>query len=366
MYNFFLLVALIICGYSHSIIPLYDVSKSFEYNRAHGPCVPLSLELCKAKRSTCIVCGYRVNSPIGIAACPLTTSKGIAAAARLGYDILTYKTIRTSACPVASSKIYFVDVQKQLSHDDVGNCYHAQDTGSFAITNAFGINSLSAQETIKDIVAAREALSAGQLLIVSVYGSGFDRQAQIDDFVAAAQIAYRGGAHIIEANLSCPNLKEKIMVYQDLVLVHDICEAITAAVPEIPLIIKVGIFDNQKQLKEIILAAYNGGARGICGINSVPVHVVDETGNPVYGPNRVASGLSGVPLLQLSLQFVRDAREIITQEKIDFAVLATGGVIAPEQFDMLLTAGADAALSATGAMLNAHLAIDYHKLHAYN
>src|SRR5580692_654814 len=43
--------------------------------------------------------GYKIASRVGISACAATTSKGIWLAARLGCDLLTYKTIRCYAWP---------------------------------------------------------------------------------------------------------------------------------------------------------------------------------------------------------------------------------------------------------------------------
>ncbi|MGC2310565.1 MAG: hypothetical protein WA432_03030 [Candidatus Babeliaceae bacterium] len=310
--------------------------------------------------------GYQLTSPIGIAGCPLMTSKGIAAAAQRGYSIFTYKTIRTSSCPAFSSHLYYVDVQNQLTLQDIGATYLSkeQELASYehlAITNSFGLNCLEPEQVINDIVQARAALTEGQLLIVSIYGSGKNTEEQIKDFVNAARMVQRGGAHIIEANLSCPNLSNDHMIYQQPALVHAICKAITTALPQIPLIIKVGIFENHEQMKQVLLAASQGGARGICGINSVPIKVIDADHQPIFGHDRCLSGLSGSPLRELAIQFVRDARAIIDEQKLNMMICATGGVTQPEHFDVLLAAGADIALSAAGAMWNERLALDYHQ-----
>ncbi|HXW86531.1 MAG TPA: tRNA-dihydrouridine synthase [Candidatus Bathyarchaeia archaeon] len=313
--------------------------------------------------------GYPLACPLGIAACPLMTSAGIAATAQRGYAVFTYKTIRTSFCPIFSPVLYHVNIDHQLTPDDIGKKYTVNgpvsihdNSSIIAVTNSFGINSQNHAETIQDIAQARAALSEEQILIVSIYGSGKNEQEQIADFVHAAHIAYQGGAQVIEANFSCPNLGQKKMAYQNPDLVYTICHAIHTAIP-LPLIIKVGVFENRADLAAIIRAAYNGGARGMCGINTISIQAVDDTGNPIFGSQRQFSGLSGDPLRTLALQFVHDARSIIDETHLDFVLFATGGVTKPEHFDLFFAAGADIVLSATGAMRNSSLADNWHAAH---
>jgi len=58
---------------------------------------------------------------------------------------------------------------------------------------------------------------------------------------------------------------------------------------------------------------------------------------------------------------VQETRTIIDQEKLDLTILATGGITKAEHFDLFFNAGADIALSATGAMWNPYLANEYHQ-----
>ncbi len=304
--------------------------------------------------------GYPLASSIGIAACPLTVnSEGVRKMAERGFDLITYKTIRTVAMPIKSPVMYRVDVHEQLTHECIGSrvCIidHEPTQEDRAITNLYGIGSLDAGETIADIKKAHALLPEGKLLIVSIYGSGNNMDEQTQDFVQAAQIAAAGGAQIIEANLSCPNLATNKLMYKDPELVHAVCSAIKSALPNIHLIIKVGVFDDDAQMREAIRAAYRGGARGICGINTVPMRVVNAQGDPVYGAGREISGLSGEPIRELALEFTRNARAIITQEHMDMILLATGGVMNAHDYDAFIAAGADVVLCATAALIKSAL-----------
>lgn len=305
--------------------------------------------------------GHSIASPIGIAACPLTiNSEGVRQMIARGFDVITYKTIRTAAMPIKSPDVYRVDLYAQLTHQEIGSRVHIFDHEPTeydrAITNLYGIGSLSADETIADIKKAHELLPEGKLLIISIYGSGDTMDEQIQDFVKAAQIAAEGGAQIIEANLSCPNLAMNTLMYKDPELVYAICNAIKNAVPDLHLIIKVGVFDNDAQMRETMCAAYRGGARGICGINTVPMRVVNAQGEPVYGAGREMSGLSGEPIRELALEFTRAARAIITQEHMEMILLATGGVMNVHDYDAFIAAGADIVLCATAALLELDVA----------
>jgi orotate phosphoribosyltransferase len=349
--------------------PLYNIQEPYEKFLKEGPCLPnpMPQRVC-VKKSCLSLFGHPLNSPIGVAACSLVTDKGIPALAQLGYDVITHKTICCCARPINSGRIYAVDVDHHLECFEIGATFHVQEQSLkniCALTNSFGNCCPEPDQVVADIAAARAALLDGQVLIVSVYGEGETELELIQQFVSTACLAAHGGAHVIEANLSCPNVgAEGSTMYQDVHLVQEICSAITSALPEIPLSIKIGVCESREQLQDIIMAAYAGGARGICGINTIPVRVVDTAENPVYGPRHEVSGLSGAPLKNLALQFTRDARSIIDEHKLDMMLFATGGITQPEDFDQFLAAGANIVLCATGAMLNATLALDYHRRHA--
>lgn len=317
-----------------------------------------------APRYEYVLFGNNLSSRVGIAACSVTaTSEDIRMVAESGFSVITHKTIRSGSMPIKSPYIYYVDAPGQLTREAIGKRFnvidHAPTETDLAITNCYGMGSLSAEETIEDIKESRAAIGDGQILIVSVYGSGNDDQEQIDDFVRAAQHAHAGGAQVIEANLSCPNLANTALMYKQPALVREICKRITSAIPDVPLSIKVGVFDTYEQMRDVIVAAYAGGARGVCGINTLPVRVVDSEGNPVYGSDRPSSGLSGAPIHALALEFTRNARSIIGAHDLDMMLFATGGAIHPQDFDDFFEAGADIVLCATGAILNMNVALEY-------
>lgn len=108
------------------INPLYDIFRSFEENCKEGPlCKFIPKRPIRPKSQWYFLLGYPVASQIGIPACAIMTSKGIALAAQLGFDVLTYKTIRSSK--VTSYKlpnICYVSCNQQITNKDIGNNFY--------------------------------------------------------------------------------------------------------------------------------------------------------------------------------------------------------------------------------------------------
>jgi dihydroorotate dehydrogenase len=315
------------------------------------------MQMAGVRGPECTLFGRPIASRFGIAACPLTVnSEGVRKMAERGFDIITYKTIRSGYMPIKSPNVYRVNLHEQLTRNQIGSRVHIIDheptAADRALTNLYGIGSLSAQETIADLKKAHANLAEGKVLIVSIYGSGNTQQEQIDDFAQTARIAYEGGAFIIELNLSCPNLSTGAPIYKDADLVYTICNAVKQAVPCVHLSIKVSVFDSYDQMRTVMHAAYRAGVRGICGINTIPMRVVNANGEPIYGTDRAVSGLSGEPIGELALEFTRHARAIINEDHMDMALFATGGVMSKDDYDALITAGADVVLCATAALLD--------------
>lgn len=320
--------------------------------------------------------GKKLFSPIGIAACPLTaTAKGVTMCSQNGYDIITYKTIRSSEKEGYQAPHMFSIDTASLAGWSPGDTIVLSDTEHAeynqqkeifdTITNSYGISSKKPIETVLDIQQSKSLLHPNQMLIVSIYGSGNTKKEIINDFIKAAYLAVIGNADALELNLSCPNIT-KGMIYEDHTMVYDLCKAVKQTFPHIPLIIKVGYFNNLKNMKAVLCAAHYAGVRAICGINSIPISIIDEHGHPLFGKQRAVSGLSGAKLLPYTQEFIKNARAIIENESLDLALCATGGITQAHQFDLLLEAGADVVQCATGALLNPNLAKEYHYQTALN
>src|SRR3990172_3902935 len=188
--------------------------------------------------------GYKIASPIGISACAVTTSKGIWLAARLGCDVLTYKTIRCYTWPPhPQPNITYIDRSVPLTHDDIGKTIIAHNSeptysSDIAIANSFGNQSMDADWTKNDIQKAKQSLLEGQVLIVSIFGN------TLDEWIKTARLASESGADIIEANFSCPNLNtNNESIYTRPEDIFSIAQALVQSTPsQIAIILKCGVF----------------------------------------------------------------------------------------------------------------------------
>lgn len=334
---------------------LYDGSKSFEEN-CKQPYKEFTVPITRMPRSSHSInfLGYTIASPFGVAACAVTTSKGIREACKRGFSVLTYKTVRSEPCQsYEPPNLALVDCSEQISTRDIGGVFYAIDTPSSqpALSNSIGNACPDTEWVKKDIQKARQYLNARQVLVVSVFGDGDTLEQAAQDFAATAQLAWEAGAQVIELNLSCPNLHKQLL-YKDAAIVKYIITRVKQEVPQLPLIIKVGVFDSVFQMRAVLKAAAAAGAQGICGINSVPVKIRTKENKPFFGEKREVSGLSGNPIRLLAQQFVKDATACIKEENLSLALLATGGAMNLEQLKEFLKLGAKVALCATAFMLS--------------
>lgn len=349
--------------------PIYDIHKSYLENAEEGPFfegeLPKIRELPRAEWTTFL--DRPVASRIGVPAGPLLNANWTALACRLGYDIVTYKTIRSRAHPAHGlPNMVFVEADRFLDPKEEGSELKLaqgppQVMESLAMTNSFGIPSRDPDYLRADIAKAKSLLGPGQLLIVSVVGTPREGEDYIQDFAEAARIALEAGCEIIEADLSCPNIASREgSLYSDPESIFRISQVISKISGERPLILKLGMIQDRALFSKIAHAALKGGARAICGINTLSMKVVDEFGKPALGEKRVRAGVCGKPIRQAALTFTRLAHEVIAEERLDLALMVTGGVTEYSHFDDLFDAGADVAMTGLGMMWDPYLAMHYH------
>ena len=177
--------------------PIYDPEKSYTYNLINGPFfsekIPKISDVEKEKWVDFL--GFKVRSRIGVPAGPLLSSKWIALASDLGFDILTYKNIRSSySAGHKSPNIVFMDIPKQLEKENLNTNFilrkcQIENTNDIAITNSFGMPSMDPNFLLEDIKKAHDSIKEGQILIVSVVGSQSENVNLAEDFVNVARLA---------------------------------------------------------------------------------------------------------------------------------------------------------------------------------
>lgn len=349
--------------------PLYDINKTFEENFSNPsfPSINPPTRIWPDRSQWISLLGYSLASKIGAAACAATTGKGIALLAQLGFDVLTYKTIRRQAYPTHPlPNIVHLECEKLLDYSDLKEVLLTKDklekiNDKIAISNSFGNGCLEPMIVMQDIASAKNSLAKGQVLIVSVYGEGDSLQSMSQDFAAAALMAKEAGADILELNFSCPNLiKSGEPLYWSIEYISQITACVAKCVSDTPILLKLGLLHEHQSPLNLLISAARAGASGISAINSVSMRVLNKSHCPAFG-ERICSGVSGYPIRYLALQCVKKLVQINQTEKLNLVILGMGGITIPEHFNEFLNVGADIALSATGMMWNPYLAMQFHQ-----
>ena len=341
---------------------LYAIEKSYADNLKSGPQFfgPLPKNIRLPEEQWIDFLGYSAASPLGVPAGPLLSSQWTTLAAKLGFDIVTYKTIRSQAHPGHPlPNIVFV-AECTKNRDAAIQVSQPEETTDISITNSFGMPSLPADFLQKDIAKARAELIHGQILIVSVVSTPGMSENGTDDFVRTALMAKEAGAQIIEANFSCPNISSKEgALYTDPESAYEIAKAIARAIHPLPLMVKVGSYPTPGLNREVLIALARAGCRGVCGINTVPRRILDADHQPALGKDREIGGVCGKMVRPVGLQFVKETAAAIAAEKLDLELVGCGGIMLPEHFDAFLAAGAKVAMSATGMMWDPYLGLKW-------
>jgi len=356
----------------------YNIHESYDTNYQSGPSYSGSWpDLTKLNRRLEPVefLGKWLNSTLGVPAGPLLNAAYIKLYADLGFDVLTYKTVRTRANPCHPyPNVLAVAAQSEVllagGPDKPTLVTLPDDSGpldQLSITNSFGMPSRAPQVWREDVGQAKSALHPGQMLVVSVVGSEQEGGTLLDlaqDFAQAAEWAAEAGADAIEANLSCPNVQSaEGSLYQSAEAVGIIARNLKANLGSVPFLLKIGSLPTYEKVLAVARAAWQGGAAGIAAINTIPAQVLDRTGQQALpGAGRLVSGICGAAIKPAGLEMVKKlnrARNELGLTPGEFVIVGVGGIMTGHDAQEYYQAGADGAQSGTGAMWNPGLAQEY-------
>ena len=202
--------------------------------------------------------------------------------------------------------------------------------------NAIGIENPGADGFIANKLPTFKKI--GVPLIISILGHS-DEQfiSLIEKFNAVEGIA------AIELNLSCPNLKHKVLVAQDpastarvVGLVKKICR--------VPVIAKLS--PNVTDISEIAVAAESAGADAVSLINTFSAMAIDvKRRKPVLG--NLTGGLSGPAIRPIAVHMVYQ-----TARKVKIPVIAMGGIMTANDALEFLITGASMVAVGTSNFVN--------------
>jgi dihydroorotate dehydrogenase (NAD+) catalytic subunit len=330
---------------------VYDYRRSYDWNYSNAPETFWDGEVPRL-HGTWDFCGLEVNSPLGMPAGPLLNSAWILHYAKLGFDVLTYKTVRSIDRPCYEQPNLLPVTAGQLTgkNDVVSAADSAERTRSWAIS--FGMPSKDPSVWRADVERARKGLSAGQVLVVSVVASpqpDSTPESIAQDFAQCAYWAKEAGAHAVEANLSCPNVcTSEGQLYTSPDASRLVSQAIRHAVGNIPVALKIGLFGSPAAA-DAFIGAVSDYADALSTTNSISASVVRGSATLFDGLTR---GIGGVCIRDRCLEEVRMLSALIANRHLRMKLIGVGGVFTAGDVLSRLEAGAHHLQLATAAMLD--------------
>jgi dihydroorotate dehydrogenase (NAD+) catalytic subunit len=348
-------------------VQLYDDQLDFTENKARGPFgdyADVKEPYRDQGEPQYDFFGIPVYSPFGIGAGPLPTPRFIQAALDKGFDIVTLKNVRTGVVALNP----YPQVRSVTVPGDLDPNSSVQVAGQYedrlAIANSFGIPSVAPEEWQPYLKESFALPKKGQALLVAFQGTthGLGREDFVQDHVKGVELIKQVAPDaVIEINLSCPNEpdsdnKSPVLACFDTDMSEAIAKAVRAANPDSKLLIKVAYFANRDQFKDWV-KRIGPLVDGITAINTIPVPVLDETGETVF-PGRALAGISGAPIKWAGLEMVRQLKQYRDEFGYGYKIIGLGGVLSAADFKEYTDTGADYVMSVTGAMWNPNLAAE--------
>ena len=363
--------------------PSYNYFGTFEEDNAGGPWDSPPQKLEALTPAVWSVLGFDVGFPIGVPASVLTaTADWIDYYARHGFNILTYKTVRSQVRKAHPEPnwVFLQGMDQPLTPGQIPDSVKGElfdwpnNPRAFSMANSFGVPSFPPERWQPDVKDALSRLRSDQLLIVSVmatYEECQSLQLVVEDFVRVSKMAEEAGAPAIELNLSCPNTVDpatgtvkKDLICESPVVTEEIVTRVRSALKgQTRLVIKLG-YMGRDELKSVVVPLFKGGPliQGISGINTIQMKVLKADGKPTFvgsGQNpqapREKAGVSGIAIREYGLDFVRSLAAIRQEHGLDFDIIGMGGVMCAADVDAYQRAGASAVQTATAAFFNANL-----------
>jgi dihydroorotate dehydrogenase (NAD+) catalytic subunit len=342
----------------------YDPGLSYEANYEQGPFGAFARP--GAGRETVAqptesFLGLPVGLPFGIPAGPLLNGRFVKAALRAGFDLPVYKTVRTRRfASHAWPNVLAVEAEGDLHPTTNRLRGHSDYSGRLSITNSFGVPSFPPEVWQPDLADAVQSAGPGQIVIGSFQGTqpehGGGAGAYIADFALGARLIRETGVKAVEVNLSCPNEGTANLLCFDAERAQAVVEAIKAELGPVRLIAKIAYFASDEGLSRLV-KAIGGMVDGFAAINTVPAEVVDAQGEQALpGEGRLRSGVCGAGIRWAGLEMSARLARMREALGFGFAIVGVGGVSDGDDYKAYRAAGADAVMSATGAMWNPQLA----------
>ena len=227
-------------------------------------------------------------------------------------------------------------------HAQVGNAPVRIFETPSGMINAIGIENPGIDGFIAQKLPALK--KTGVPLIISILGHSEEQFVGIIEKLNAEQ-----GIAAVELNLSCPNLKHKVLVAQDPAATFSLVKKIKS-LSKFPIIAKLS--PNVTDIAEIALAAQEGGADAVSLVNTFTAMAIDvKTRKSRIG--NFTGGLSGPAIRPIALYMVQ---KVASQVKIP--VIGMGGIMTATDALEFLIAGASMIAVGTANFINPRAPIE--------
>jgi dihydroorotate dehydrogenase (NAD+) catalytic subunit len=261
--------------------------------------------------ATCELLGLRLRNPIILASGILGTSPTLLArAARAGAGAVTAKSC---------------GLTPRAGHPNPV----ALDWGG-GLINAIGLTNPGAEAEAQLLAQARALLEP---LDVPLFASIF--AGTVAEFGEVARIISTARPHLIEVNISCPNVADEFGT--PFAATCESASAVTTAVraaTTLPIAVKLA--PNVPDIARIAAAVVEAGADAITAVNTMPGMIIDATAGRPTLSNRVG-GVSGAALKPVALRAVYEI-----SRHLHVPIIGTGGVNSGRDAAEMLMAGATA------------------------
>jgi dihydroorotate dehydrogenase (NAD+) catalytic subunit len=341
--------------------PVYNPRLSYEENYERGPFGAFAdgIVLKRGSEPRFSFLGHKVWLPFGIPAGPLLNGKFVKAALDKGFDIPVYKTVRTRA---HKSHPWPNVLPVKVEGDLQAGCRLVageEYEDPLSITNSFGVPSMTPDVWQADLAECVRYAREGQIVVGSYQGTLPEHGGAaeyIADFRLGARLMRETGVKAVEVNFSCPNEGTANLLCFDTPRSRVVVEAIREELGDTPLIIKMAYFKDDARLAELV-RAIGAFVDALSAINTVGAEVVDAHGKQALpGEGRLSSGVCGRAIKWAGVGMTRKLTRLREELGMKFAVVGVGGVTEAKDYAEYREAGADAVMSATGAMWNPQLA----------
>ncbi|MBF0479314.1 MAG: dihydroorotate dehydrogenase [Candidatus Omnitrophica bacterium] len=209
------------------------------------------------------------------------------------------------------------------------------------MVNAIGIENDGIDAFIENKLSMYAKI--GVPVIVSISGKS-DEEFQI----MAEKLAGLSSVSAIELNLSCPNLKHKVLVAQDAGATQQVVALVRKIVNQ-PIIAKLS--PNVTSIADIAAAAEAAGADAVSMVNTFQAMVIDvEKRKSMIG--NFTGGLSGPAIRPIAVNMVYQ-----TAQRIKIPIMAMGGISNAEDALQFLIAGATMVAVGTMSFIDPNTAI---------